>query len=654
MIAHRKRLVWLSLCLLALFCLLIVQFYKIQIIEGEKWTKVALHQHQLLVKEPPQRGLFYSNTSIKLGHPSEPVPFVITVPKFHLFADPDSLPMAAKREVAKKLFDLLSLEASEKQKLVSNLLKKSRSRKLIMWLSKEKKEQILSWWGSYARKQKIPRNALYFVQDYKRSYPFGDLLGQVLHTVREEKDLKTHCEIPTGGLELVLNDYLKGKEGKRVILRSPRHPLDTGSVLAAPEKGADVYLTINHYLQAVAEEEIQTAVKQANAKGGWAIMMEPRTGEIWAFAQYPTFSPTAYREFFNHPELLEHTKAKAITDPYEPGSIMKPLTLAIAMKANSEVKKQGKPPLFTPFEKISTADGHFPGRSKPIKDTHFHSFLNMSMALQKSSNIYYSRLVQRIVDHLGVDWYRNALVEFGFGEKTGIELPSESIGLLPTPGKLHPNGRPEWSVPTPYSIAMGHNILATSLQMLRSYAILANGGYDVKPTLIRKIVRDDQVLVANTAQAGQRLLDPEIVDEVIKAMKYVTKSGGVSRADIPGYTEAGKTGTTEKVINGVYSKKDHISTFIGFAPAHNARFVLLVVIDDPEYKYIPGVGRNQLAQICAAPAFREIGLKTLEYLGIERDDPFGYPKGDPRANRQRADWTKEVEASEALYKEWNQ
>lgn len=663
-LAARKRLVWVSLFLFSLFCLLIVQFFKIQIIQGEKWTRQAKAQHQLVVTEPFKRGLFYSNSSIKLGHPESPQAFVIDVPKFHLYSDPRSIPPECRDAIATQVCSLLKIQGDEARKLRAQLDMKSRSRKMALWLEKEQCEALNSWWFKYARAKKIPRNALFFVQDYKRSYPFGKLLGQVLHSVREEKDVKTRQSIPTGGLEMIFDKVLQGKEGKRQILRSPRHSIETGKILSAPEDGADVYLTINHHLQAIAEEEIAKAVKSSNAKGGWAVMMDPRTGEIWALAQYPYFEPGEYRRYFNNPSLLEHTKVKAITDPFEPASTMKPLTIALALKANEELKKQGKKPLFSPHEKIATANGAFPGRSKPIHDTRMHPYLNMTLALQKSSNIYMARLVQRIVDTLGEKWYRNALQEiFGFGIKTGIELPSESPGVLPTPGKLHPNGKMEWSTPTPFSIAFGHNILVNSLQMLRSYAVIANGGYEVRPTLVRKVVRQkrdgaSEVLVDNTGpervKESRRLLEPGIVEEVVKCMKYVTKPGGTaSKGDIYGYTEAGKTATSEKIVGGTYSKKDHISTFIGFAPAKDPRFVLLIAVDEPEFKYIPGVGKNQHGGNCCAPAFREIGLRTLQYLGVEPDDPYGYPVGDPRRDESKADWIKETKALKELYKQWN-
>jgi cell division protein FtsI (penicillin-binding protein 3) len=660
----RNRLVWISLAVFALFCLLIVQFFKIQIIEGEKWTRKAKSQHQLVVTEPFKRGLFYSNTSIKLGHPETPHAFVIDVPKFHLYADPNSIPEIEREEVARKVSGFLKMNSRDRIKLRQQLEKKSRSRKLALWLDKEQCEEINKWWFPYARQKKIVRNAIFFVQDYKRSYPFGKLLGQVLHTVREEKDAKSRQPIPTGGLELVFDKILQGKEGKRVILRSPRHPMETGKILSPPEDGADVYLTINHYLQAIAEEEICKAVKNSNGKGGWAVLMDPKTGEIWALAQYPWFEPGRYRDYFNDPALQEHGKVKAITDPYEPASTMKPLTIAIALKANAELKKQGKKPIFSPLEKIPTANGSFPGRSKPIHDTRSHGYLNMYLALQKSSNIYMARMVQRIIEALGEKWYRNALEEiFGFGVKTGVELPSESPCMLPTPGKLHPNGKMEWSTPTPFSIAFGHNILVSSMQMLRSYAIIANGGFDVRPTLVRKVVRQkkhgfEEVILDNTAPERvknfRRLLEPEIVEEVAKAMRYVTKPGGTApKGDIYGYTEAGKTATSEKIIGGTYSKKNHISTFIGFSPVKNPRFVLLVAVDEPEFKYIPGMGKNQHGGNCCAPAFREIGLRTLQYLGVEPDDPYGFPVGDPRRDETKADCLKEIKRLKELYQQWN-
>jgi cell division protein FtsI (penicillin-binding protein 3) len=607
------------------------------------------------------RGSFYSNTSIKEGHPEESQPFVIDVPKFHLFLDPDSVPGAVRDKMASQLASVVQMSVPEKKKLRSEFDKKSRSRKIVSWLDREERKTIETWWNRFASSEKIVRNALFFQSDYKRSYPFGTMLGSVLHTVQEEKDPLTHQSLPTGGLEMLLNPYLKGKLGKKLIVRSPRHPLDTGKILEAPENGADIYLTINHYLQAIVESELEKGVKEAGAFGGWAVMMDPFSGEILALAQTPTFDPNRYADYFNDPALQEATRVKAVSDCFEPGSIFKPITLAVCMKANEELIKMGKPPLFFPEEKIAVSNGWFPGRNTPLKDGRPHRFLNMPLSLQKSSNVYMGRIVHRLIETMGDAWYRKTLVEvFGFGQKTNIELPAESGGLVPTPGKLHPNGKLEWSVPTPYSLAIGHNILINSVQMVRAYAILANGGKAVQPHLLRKIVKKlpdgtRKVLVDNTSyRASSQVLSRSIVDPIVRSMKFVTKEGGTSkRADIMGYTEAGKSGTAEKIIKGNYSKENHISSFLGFAPVKNPRFVLIVSIDEPEMKFIPGVGRHQHGGVCAAPVFREIATRALQYLGIAPDDPYGYPYGDPRRNPEKADWIKEVQELKELYDKWN-
>lgn len=642
--------------LFLLFCALIVRFYKIQIIEKDKWTQEAIAQHQYVATLPFMRGSFYSNTSIKEGHPGEEQPFVIDVPKFHLFIDPDSIPENMKGKIAEHLFGLLGFSPEQKKKLRPEFDRKSRSRKIAMWLDRDQRLQIENWWKGFASAHKIVRNAIFFTSEFKRSYPFGSLLGAVLHTVQEEKDPETGQGLPTGGLEMLFNSYLEGKCGKKLIVRSPRHPLDTGKILEPAENGADIYLTINHYLQAIAETELRKGVETVKGKGGWAVMMDPYSGEILALAQTPCFDPARYADYFNDPELQEATRVKAVSDCYEPGSIFKAITAAICMKANEELAKMGRPLLFTPEEKVPCSNGWFPGRSAPLKDARVHPYLNMEMALQKSSNIYVARMVHRLIETLGDQWYRKSLESvFGFGQKTNVELPAESPGLLPTPGKLHPNGKLEWSLPTPYSLAMGHNILINGLQMVRAYAILANGGKAVQPHLVRKIVKNGQVLADfSSYRATTQVLSPSICSTIVRAMKFVTKEGGTCRrADIMGYTEAGKSGTAEKIIDGIYSKDHNVSSFLGFAPAKNPRFVLLVSIDDPEKKFIPGIGKQQFGGICATPVFREIATRALQYLGVAPDDPYGFPVGDPRRDPKKADWLAEVQSLKELYEKWN-
>ncbi|MCH9609303.1 MAG: putative peptidoglycan D,D-transpeptidase PenA [Chlamydiales bacterium] len=633
----------------ALFSLLIAQYFKIQVLESEKWSQKADAQHKLVVKEPFKRGAFYTNSHGKWQ------PLVFDVTRFHLYIDPKSIPQNHREVVADQLIEFASLPESIRLEFE----RKSRSRRLTLDLERGEKERILQWWIPYARRYKIPSNAIYFLTDYKRSYPCGKLLGQVLHTIREMKDEETGEGLPTGGLESYFNDLLKGQLGERRLLRSPLNHLEVDEVIKNPENGADIYLTIDHTVQAIVEEELAKAVSSSGAKGGWAILMEAKRGSILAMAQVPTFDPTKYRDYFNDPTLIEETKAKAITDPFEIGSIMKPITVGIALNANQALLRENRPKLFDPEEKIDVTRSIFPGRrKKPLRDLPRHKAVNMYMALQKSSNVYMAQLAERIVDQLGAEWYRNQLVEnFGFEQRTGVELPAETLGLVPSSKRRHPNGAPEWSVPTPFSLSIGYNLLATSLQMLRAVAVFPSGGYLVQPTLIRKIVKDEEVVYSQVIRR-KKVMEKEDAYAVGRAMKYSTKPGGTGRlASVSGYTEAGKTGSAEKIVGGIYSKKKHISSFIGFAPARFDEtanpLVLIVSIDEPAPIILENGIKTYLGGRCAAPVFQQVMRRTLEYLGVPRDDPFGYPVGDPRYHSEKGDWFVEVRALKELYEQWN-
>jgi cell division protein FtsI (penicillin-binding protein 3) len=660
----RKRLVYLALFLFTLFTFLFLQFYKVQILEGEKWARKAENQHYFTVDEPFMRGRFFTNSYVNPSHPDKPQLLVMDIREFHLYIDPFSLPTELRNEIREKLFSFTGESESGREKFYNQFTKTaSRSRKLSMWLHQDTVDLIQKWWLPYARKNKIPRNAVYFISDTHRYYPFEKLLGQALHTIQEMKDSETGQGVPTGGLEQQYNSILKGKKGKRRLMRSPRNALETDQVIEQPEDGADVYLTINHYLQAIAEEEIDRAVKTAGAKAGWAIMMDPYTGEILALAQAPFFNPSNYQSYFNDHDLIDQTKVRGITDAYEPGSIMKPITACIALKANMELAARGQPPIFRPEDKFDVASGYFPGRHTPIKDVSASKYLNLDMGMKKSSNIYMARLAEKFVKRMGNDWYRNELATtFGFGSFTNIELPGETPGILPKPGRLHKNGKLEWSVPTPFSLAMGYNIQVNTIQMMRAWSPLANGGYLVQPTLIKKIVKPlqkggEEILLENhrNVQNGDfpKVLDDSIVMRVRQSMKYVTKEGGTARRGaIPGYSEMGKTGSTRKIVNGVYTTEKHFTSMMGIAPANNPRFILAIIIDEPQIKLINGA-HNQHGGVSAAPVFAKIAERSLKYLGVTPDDPFGYQNKGKDFNPEKADWEKENRALQKLYQEWN-
>lgn len=654
-IQDRKKLVVVAVSIFILFGILLVQFFKIQVLEGEKWAQKARAQHQIIVSEAFKRGVFYSNGHLSKIHNDPSEALVVDLPMFHLYLDPDAIIVQAKE----KMIEILpSFIDCEKEKIEEEIFKKSRSRKIAAWISHEKKEEIEKWWYPFAKSERLPHNALYFVQDFKRCYPYGKLLGQVLQTVREEKNAQTHQAIPTGGLEYYFDKYLQGKEGKRRLLRSPKFPLDRGDIIEPPYDGCDIYLTIHHHVQAIVEEEIEKGVLAAKAKAGWAAVMDADTGDMLAIAQYPFFYPADYKSYYSDAAKMECTKVKAITDCFEPGSIIKPISFAIALKANKERALYGHKLIFDPEQKVDLRKIPLPGRKNPMKDIVKSTYLNMNMALQKSSNIYAADIIQKVVAQFGESWYRKQLQEiFGLGVKTDIELPSESAGFLPTYGKHYSNGRPQWSVPTPGCLAIGYNLLVNTIQVLRAYAVLGNGGYKVQPSLIKKIVNhstQEVIYERDPLTERELVLDIDIIDRVIEGMKYVTKPGGTAfRGDIPGFTEVGKTSTSEKIEKGVYAKDKNTAVFAGFTPAKGAKLVILVAIDEPCSSPAPGITGMQFGGKCAAPVFKAIGSRCLQYLGEMPDDPYGYQKTDPRYKPGKADMSVEVKSLQQLFEAWN-
>jgi cell division protein FtsI (penicillin-binding protein 3) len=199
--------------------------------------------------------------------------------------------------------------------------------------------------------------------------------------------------------------------------------------------------------------------------------------------------------------------------------------------------------------------------------------------------------------------------------------------------------------------------------MVRAYSVLANGGFLVQPTLIRKIVKktsngEEVVIVDYTSKERRkqfpRIFDQDIIDRVLRSMRYVTKPGGTAtRADVPGYTEVGKTSTPKKIVNGRYSERLYCPLFTGFCPVNNPSFVMAVVIDEPEYGFVQGLGKVHNGGNCTGIVFREIAKRSLEYLGITPDDPYGYPYGDPRYDPNKVEWMAETRKLQEMYNTWN-
>lgn len=641
----RLRILIFSSFLALFFAIILGRFFYLQIIEHATWSKIARKQHILHITEPAPRGAFYTS-SASLTTPNRYTRIAFDIPSFHLYIDPYLIPEAKRKQI---LPWLSSWRNNGSKNLQTILESSSRHYKIAQFLSIEEKKRAQNEWYTLSKEQGIPKHAILFAQDTKRSYPFGHLCGQLIHTVQKQKDEKRKKRIPTGGLELFFDKELTGKDGLKTILRTPRQKYNTEESCHPAESGKNIYLTIDATLQKIAEEELEKGVKNARAKRGWAILLDPKTGKIRALAEYPFFNPCDYASYFSSTEASEIARSHALQDAFEIGSIMKPIIMAVMLEGNIQLQREGKPPLFDPEEKMALAHLRFPGRKKPLKDVTFHKYLNMDMAIQKSSNVYPAELVERACKTFSAAWVVGSLEEiFGFGKKTGIEMASETSGMLPYPHKKHANGIPMWTKSTGASLAMGHNMTASSLQMAQAFAVLANGGILIPPTLLERV--GDR---AFPPKEGKRTLSEETAHKVLRAMKFNTKTYGTGwRADIPGYTQAGKSGTAEKVVGKGYDKKKYVSSFAGIAPAKDPYLVIVVSIDEPMYGFIDGK-RNHHGGVCAAPIFSAIGARALEYMGIPKDDPFGYPIPDKRRNPAKMDWGKEVKELKEKYDLWN-
>ncbi len=636
------RLFALAFFLLVLFFAIIAQFYRVQMIEGAKWKAKARSQHHHIRNEPFKRGRFFATLHRDKHHPTRHALLALDLKYYHLYSDPALIPARERECLINMLETFFGLSKEERMVWATKLARTSRSQKLKGEITEREKKQLEMVWAKFAQQKRLPRNALYWIEDYCRSYPYGSLFGAALGAVQKERHVKTKQSIPTGGLELALHHKLKGQPGKRKLLRSPRQALAMGDVLVEAKDGEDIYLTIDPYIQTIAEEEIERAVQRVSAKAGWAIMMDPQSGEIYALAQYPGFTPASYRVCYNDPILKHYTEVRAVTDCFEPGSTFKPLCFAVALLANRECLARGEPPLFDPKTMVRCDQGMFPGRKRPLRDVGGpHAFLNLALALQKSSDIYGADVIERVIKRFGPFWYFKQLKRlFKLGQKTGIELPGETAGVLPNP--RDPN---QWSITTPCCLSMGYNVLVTPFQLLRAYAILLTGR-DAPPTLIKRALPDPSKRTV--------LIDGAISRELVDGLTLATTAKGTcKRASLAGYTQGGKSGTAEKVIQGSYAKRCHFASFIGFTPADAPRFLLFIGIDEPPHRFIPGVGGVYFGGFCAAPAFKAIMERTLEYLETPPDDPYGYPSDDPRFDPQKAKGAQRIRAAKELYRQWN-
>ncbi|HTL47502.1 MAG TPA: penicillin-binding protein 2 [Verrucomicrobiae bacterium] len=539
-----------------IFLLLTYQLVQLTVIRQPSLMEAAEKQHQLTIKIPPLRGPIVDRRGRELASNLK-LPSVYAVPRM--------LGDGEKEDLVRDLGVILKLPRDYLDERLSR-------NKAFVWIKRKISEE------EAAKIQALRHPALGTIEEYRRFYPQGDLLSQVLgFTNIDNEGLE--------GVELFFNKELRGQEGVRYTRRDALgREIRAFELKTVPAvNGSRVVLTIDQYLQYLTERSLENAYVQWKAKGASAIIMNPKTGEILAMANRPGFDPNEFEK-----SSKESHRNRVLTDMYEPGSVFKIVATSAALNEGTA----------SPEDVFFCENGQYRYGTRVLRDVHPYGTLTFEEVLIKSSNIG----AVKIAATLQHETFQKYIDGFGFGKATGIDMPGEAPGFTRKPK--------DWSNTSPYNIPMGHEVMVTALQMANAYSVIANGGYLVKPYIIARV--EDQygvVLREKKPEVVHQIIKPEVAKKMNDILVRVVQEGTGKKAIIDGISVGGKTGTAQKVLPGGrgYSHNSFIASFIGFAPAEDPQLVMAVVLDDPKPSYYGGS--------VAAPVFKEVIEAGLLYMG---------------------------------------
>jgi cell division protein FtsI (penicillin-binding protein 3) len=421
---------------------------------------------------------------------------------------------------------------------------------------------------------------IHFQKEPKRFYPKRELAAQVLGYVGTDDQ-------GLSGLERQFNQQLQGKPGKLMISVDARKRW-FASVEKEPESGNSVVLTIDQNIQYIAERELERGMEETHAIAGTAIVENPRTGEILALTNRPTFNPNIRKEITN-----DALKNRAVSDVYEPGSTFKTVTISAGLEEK----------ITRPEEMFDCQMGSIVINGMRIRDSRPHGMLSVADILAESSDVGAIKVALRLGDERLYKYIR----AFGFGQQTGIELPSETRGLT------KPVSR--WSKVSIGAISMGQEIGISAVQLAAMISTIANDGVRVPPRIVAGTIvpQNAPQTVAFQPVEGTRVVSSLTAAQMRQMLQGVVLHGTGRKAILEGYSSAGKTGTGQKVdpATGAYSKTKYVASFAGFAPINDPQIVAVVILDSP-------VGLHQGGQV-SAPVFQRITQQVLEYLHVPHD-----------------------------------
>jgi cell division protein FtsI (penicillin-binding protein 3) len=549
-----NRRIRLLLCLFALvFAGTLARAVWLQGVQAGTLERMATRQHVETEKIPAGRGTIFDRTG---------EPLAIGEQATTVYADPREV--ENPRKVAIAAARALDLDAN---KLYPQLADRSRHFVYV----RRKADPV-----DAAKLQKLNLPGLGFYPEERRTYPQRSVASHVLGYAGVDND-------GLEGLEKSLESSLAGKPGSQTIVRDPfGRAIDV--IATKPERaGADVFLTIDHRIQAHAEAVLRATVKQWGAKAATAVVLDPHTGAVLAMANAPSFDANKFSA-----ASADRRRNRAITDTYEPGSTFKLVTVSGALSE----KLVAPSTKFTLKTSIQVADRIIHEHEPRPTQT-----MSVAQILSESSNVGTITLAQLLGKDRLLDW----IGRFGFGQPTGVDFPGESSGILPG----------YWSGSTIGNVPIGQGIAVTPLQMAAAYGAIANGGTLHNPYLIERVGGQRR-----HRSPGRRVVSETVSAQVMTMLRdVVSAEGGTgAAAAVPGYTVAGKTGTAAKPEPGGYSTERYVASFAGVVPAKDPRLVILVSVDEPKLAIWGGV--------VAAPAFSKIAQFGLQYLEVAPDaDP---------------------------------
>ena len=545
----RKRLMIVGGALALGSVALVVRAFDVQVVNNAFYLQQGQARSLREIPIPTSRGMITDRNGEPLAV-STPVESVWGNPK-ELLENPARIPeLAVALEVPA---DVLTRKLTQRANKEFLYLKRR--------ISPEQARRILA--------HNIP--GVFSQREFRRFYPQGEAMAHVLGFTNVD-------DRGQEGLELSFDHILSGKPGsKRVIRDGQGRIVESVDLIKAAEPGQDLTLTIDRRIQFLAYRELRNQLVTTGASSGSAVVLDIATGEVLAMVNLPSYNPNAVAM-----GNADTHRNRAVTDVFEPGSTMKPITVAAALNAH----------IVTPDTRIDLNPGYMQLGRYTIRDHSNYGVQTITGVITKSSNIGAAKLAARMKDQYFYDFIR----QFGYGQKPGSGFPGESAGVLAMPSR--------WSGTTKATMAYGYGMSATPLQIAMVYASLGNGGKLITPTFVK-----------GERNEPRQVLDPQVAHEVMRMMQTVTETGGTAtQAAILGYHVAGKTGTARKYSEtGGYTRR-YLSYFAGVVPVQNPRFSMVVVVNDPDPE------RGYFGGLVSAPVFRTVMDGALRLMDVPPDD----------------------------------